>query len=620
MIPPDHPLKQPLAERLQHTLPGRLAIFAHGWPERPAIREKWRGLWREYSWREYAVQARACAESLQALGLGAGDRVAIISDNRPEWMFADLGAQAIGALSAGIYTTNPAADVAYVLNHCRARVLIAEDQEQVDKVLASPEELPHLEKVVYLEAEGVSQYDDPRLVHWPDFVRDALQRLQAESLEPWHDTLAAIDPRQASVIIYTSGTTGKPKGVLLSPHNMLSLSSVYLEELGGSPDDTLLSYLPLCHIAEKIFSQLTPLTSGALVHFGESIDTVKQDLTEVSPTVFLGVPRIWEKLAAGVDVAIKNTSPEKRALYTWALAIGERAFDLEATGQPVPPGLRLQRRLAEVLVLRALRDRLGLARVRLAFSGAAPIAPELLRWLHAIGVPVMEGYGLSETGGISTINRLDNFRLGTVGQPATGVEVRLADDGEVLVRGDNIFLGYLDNEEATRETLDDEGWLHTGDIGSFDDEGFLRITGRKKEIFVTAGGKNIAPAKIENAMKTSPYIKEIAAIGDGRHFISALISIDGDMVGDWASRRGVAYTSYEDLTRKPEVHKLIDEEVRRINDEMLARVEQVRAFRLLPKELHQDDGEVTATQKLKRNVVEQKYAALVNEIYTQRAA
>jgi long-chain acyl-CoA synthetase len=612
----DHPFRSELCRRIGHTLPGRVATFAHYWPERCALREKQLGRWREYSWREYLLRVNAFAEALRAHHITAGDRIGIIADNCPEWLFADIGAQSLGVLAAGIYTTNPPADVAYVLNHCRARILVCEDQEQVDKVVHGPEPLPHLERIVVLDAAGTRDYEDPRLIKWDDFLAPTLEQAAAISDADLHARLARLDDRAPAVIVYTSGTTGRPKGALLSAHNMLCLSDVYVEDLGGNADDQLISYLPLCHVAEKVFSEFTPLTSGATVHFGESLDTVRQDVVEVAPTVFLGVPRIWEKLHAGVDVAIRNTTPEKRALYRWALSIAERAFAASAAGR-LSSALRAQRALADVLVLRALRERLGLGRCRLAYSGAAPIAPDLLRWFHMIGVPIMEAWGLTESCGISHVNLPGACKIGTVGKPVRGVECRLADDDEVLIRGPHIFLGYLDDEAATRTTIDSQGWLHTGDLGDIDEEGFLSIIGRKKEIIITAGGKNLSPAKIENALKTSPYIKEAAAIGDGRPFISALIQIEADLVGDWATRQGLAFSGYEDLTCKHEVKQMIEREVQRAN-EQLARVEQVRAFRLMPQELHEDYGEVTATQKLKRNVVADKYARLIDDMYGSR--
>jgi long-chain acyl-CoA synthetase len=619
-----HPFHSELCKRIGHTLPGRLAVFAHHWPGRVALREKHRGLWRPFTWREYLAQVLAVAGALEQLGLKGGDSIAIVSDNRPEWLFADLGAQALGVLSAGVYVTNPPADVAFVLNHCRARVAFCEDQEQVDKVLGSPEPLPHLARIVVLDTEGTREYSDPRLVSWEAFVAPALPAARAHAASEVHARFAALDASRPAVIVYTSGTTAQPKGALLSSAAMLSMSGTYFEELGGTPDDTLLSYLPLCHVAEKIFSQFLPLTAGATVHFGESLDTVRQDLVEVSPSIFLGVPRIWEKIHAGIEVAIRNTSPEKRALYHWALGVAVRHHQkgvgsiIGAGKMDLTPLLRFQRWLADVLVLRALRERLGLGRARLAVSGAAPIAPELLHWFHSIGVPILEGWGLSESCGISHVNLPDAFRIGTVGRALEGVDCRLGEDGEILIRGPHLFAGYLHNEDATREALNG-GWLHTGDLGAIDADGFLSITGRKKEILINAGGKNLSPARIENALKTSPYIKEAAAVADGRAYTSALIQIEGELVGDWAMRQGITYTSFEDLSARPEVVRLIDAEVRRIN-ELLARVEQVRAFRLLPKELHQDDGEMTATQKLKRRVVYLKFAALIEDMYRKGAA
>ena len=620
-----HPFRSELCRRLGHTLPGRLAVFAHHWPRRVALREKHRGLWREFTWADYLRRVMAVSEALARDGLAAGDSIAILSDNRPEWLFADLGAQALGVLSAGIYVTNPPGDVAYALNHSGARVVFCEDQEQVDKVLAAPEPLPKLQRIVVLDPEGTRDYGDPRLTTWDAFLAPGLARAAARTEADIQGQLAALDATKPAVIVYTSGTTALPKGALLSPASMLSMSGTYFEELGGSEHDTLLSYLPLCHVAEKIFTQFTPLTSGAVVHFGESLDTVRQDLVEVAPTIFLGVPRIWEKVHAGVEVAIRNTTPGKRLLYHWALRVAMRhhhfvgaASAATVAAKAAPSGLRLQRWLADVLVLRALRERLGLGRIRLAVSGAAPIAPELLHWFHAIGVPILEGWGLSESCGISHVNLPGAYRIGTVGRALKGVDCRLAADGEVLIRGPHLFSGYLHNEDATREAIVD-GWLHTGDLGEVDADGYLRITGRKKEILINAGGKNLSPAKIENALKTSPYIKEAAAVADGRAYTTALIQIEGDLVGDWAMRRGINYTSFEDLAARPEVVKLIDAEVRRIN-ESLARVEQVHAFRLLPKELHQDDGEVTATQKIKRRVVYEKFSALIEDMYRKGAA
>lgn len=380
-----------------------------------------------------------------------------------------------------------------------------------------------------------------------------------------------------------------------------------------SPEDTLLSYLPLCHVAEKIFTLFLPLQTGALVHFGESLDTVREDLREVSPTVFLGVPRIWEKMHASVVLKMQDSSWLKRTLFEWFSTRG-RAIAQRRRQGALSWWDRAVWRAGDLLVYRPLQERLGLRRCRVPVTGAAPISRDLLEWFWGVGVPVIEGYGQTECAGASHLTRPGRARLGSVGQPVPGVEQRIADDGEVLVRSDWVFAGYLHDDEATRRCVDEDGWLATGDVGVTDDDGFLTITGRKKEILITAGGKNLSPEKIENALKMSGYIKEAVAIGDGRKFVSALLHIDGDAVGDWATRQGVPYTSFEDLTKRPEVAKLIEAEVRR-SDERLAQVEQVRAFRLLPKELRQEDGELTPTQKVRRRAIHELYGDLIESMY-----
>jgi len=588
-------------QRIGHTLPGRLVCHAERSPDRVALREKDLGRWEQYSWAEYRQQVERVACVLSHWGIGSGDCVSILSDNRSEWLFCDLAIQSLGGVSTGVYQTNPPEDVAYVLNHSQAKVLFIEDQEQLDKILEIETVLPYLQQVVIFDSRGTRGYEDPRLVRWEAFQALA-DELHADFSYGFIERLEKLDADAPAMIIYTSGTTGTPKGAMLSANNVLPQAELSIVELDIGPDDTVLSYLPLCHVAEKIFSLFLPLTIGITVHFGESLETVQVDLREVSPTVFLGVPRIWEKMHASVQIKMTDASWLKKKLYHWAVRIGRTNTS----------GIKLW--LADMLVLRALRERIGMAKCHQPVSGAAPVAPELLQWFHAIGVKINEGYGLSESTGLSHANRRGAQKLGSVGPPVGNVECRIADDGEVLIRGSNIFLGYLHNDEATAETIDTEGWLHTGDIGSLDDDDFLTITGRKKEIMITAGGKNLSPQKIENALKTSIYIKEAASLGDARKFVAALIQIEVDAVGDWASRKRIPYTSFEDLSAKTEVVQLIDEEIRRLNDS-LARVEQVRAFRLLPKELHQDDGELTATQKLRRKIVYEKFAHLIDDIY-----
>ena len=596
------------------TLPRCLEHFATQWPEQTALREKQLGVWQEISWSEYAQAVRATARILWEWGVRAGDHVAILADNRPEWLYVDLATQSLGACSVGIYQTNPAADVAYVLNHSGAKLVFVEDQEQVDKCIEIQNETPHVSRVVMFDPRGTRHYADVRLEKWANVLAQG-ETLLATNPSWYQEHLAKMDAKAPAMVIYTSGTTGQPKGAIISNHNVLNLAREAGDMLQTTRYDSLLSYLPLCHVAEKIFTLFLPLTSGAVVHFGESIETVQQDLAEVSPTVFLGVPRIWEKMHAQVTLKMQDASWLKRALYNFFLPRGVAIAKRGSTSK-ISVWERIILKLGDLTVYRPLQERLGLRRCRLPVSGAAPISPELLHWFHGMGVPIAEGYGQTESTGVSHMTRPGEERIGTVGKLIPGMECHIATDGEILLRGDAVFCGYLHDEGATARTVDEDGWLHTGDIGAEDEDGYLRITGRKKEIIITAGGKNLSPEKIENSLKNSAYIKEAVAIGDARKFVSALILIDYHAVSDWAVRRGIAHTSLEDLVGHPEINSLIDAEVEKGNQH-LARVEQVRAFRLFEKELHQDDGELTATQKVRRSAITSKYQSMIETIYTR---
>jgi long-chain acyl-CoA synthetase len=600
------------AEVLDRTLPGRLAKHARERGGRVAIREKNLGVWHEQTWRAYYDHVRATARMLWELGVRPGDHVGILSDNRSEWLYADLGAQSIGARAVGIYQTNPPSDVAYILNDSRAVILFCEDQEQVDKAVEIAGDTPSVKHVVVFDPRGTRTIDDPRLIRWAELLGRGFELLEGDP--DWLDQhLEALDPAAPSMVVYTSGTTGPPKGAMLSSANVVGLSSAFADQMGLDENDTVLSYLPLCHVAEKVLTFFFPMATGAIVHFGESIDTVQTDLREVSPTVFLGVPRIWEKTHSSVTVKMQNSSWLKRTLYRYFTGKGQEIGRKRLAGSV---GLwdRVVWKTGDLLVFRPLQERLGLRNCVLPISGAAPISADLLRWFHGVGIPIYEGYGQTECGGASHFNAPGNIEIGSVGTILPTLEHKVDDTGEVLVRGPSVFCGYLNRPDATAETIDDDGWLHTGDVGEIDDRGFLRITGRKKEIIITSGGKNLSPEKIENALKTSPYVKEAIAIGDGRKFISALIQIEYDTVGNWATRQKIPYTSFPDLASRPDVVKLISGEVDKAN-ELLARVEQVRAFRLLPKELNQDDGELTATQKVRRKACHEAFSDLIESIY-----
>jgi long-chain acyl-CoA synthetase len=578
-----------------------------------ALREKRLGVWRELTWREYHDHVRATACALAELGVRTGDHVAILSDNRPEWLYADLAAQALGARGVGIYQTSPPADVAYILRDSGSAVLFCEDQEQVDKAVAIAAETPSVRHVVVFEPRGCEDTGDPRIRRWDDVLARGQGLAANEPARAWQERLAALDPAAPSMVVYTSGTTGPPKGALLSAKNVLAAARMFDREVGHGPDEAVLSYLPLCHVAEKFLSLFLPLETGAIVHFGEALETVQADLREVSPTLFLGVPRIWEKLSAQVAVKMADASWLPRMLFGF---FSKRGAAIAARRRTGTAGVldRVLWRLGDLLVFRPLQERLGLRRCRRAISGAAPIAPELLAWYHGIGIPILEVYGQTECAGLSHVNRPGEDRIGTVGPALPEVEVRIAGDGEVLVRGPNVFCGYLNQPAATAEAVDADGWLHTGDLGEIDADGYLAITGRKKDIIITAGGKNLSPEKIENALKASPFIKEAISIGDRRRFVTALVQIELDSVGDWATRRGLPYTSYADLAAKPEVLALVGGVIDAAN-EKLAPVEQVKAFRILPRELSQDDGELTATQKVRRRELAAAFGGLIEDMY-----
>jgi long-chain acyl-CoA synthetase len=591
------------------TLPGQLVQRAAAHPARVAMRKKYLGRWREYTWEEYERRAAHVGLGLLELGVPPGDRVAIHSENRPAWLLADMGIQGIGAVTVGIYPTSPAAEVEYLLSHSESVVLVAEDEEQLDKALAVRKNLPNLRRIVVVDTRGVRDLDDPMLLTFAD-----LERLgQRRALEEWRERVAALDPEAPAVIVYTSGTTGPPKGAMISHGNLVAAGRVFLEVYDTSPDDEVLSYLPLCHIAERLVSGIDALAAGYIVNFGEGGESFMADLQEVQPTFFLGVPRVWEKMLAGVQIRMNDASFLKRLLYRFWVKQGARLARKRMHGR-LNPIDRVVAALGWVLLFRSLRQKLGLGRVRVALSGAAPIAPQVLAFFWSLGVNVREGYGQTEGTALATGMPGDDVRIGTVGCALPGVELRIADDGEILVRGPGVFLGYFRNEEATRETVDAEGWLHTGDVGELDDDGYLTITDRKKDIIITAGGKNISPSEIENRLKVSPYIREAIVIGDRRKYLTALIGIESDTVGDWATRRHIGYTTYRDLSSKPEVRQLVQEVVDEVNTE-LAQVETIKRFELLGKELDHEEGELTATQKVKRAAIAQEFSDLIEAMY-----
>lgn len=597
-----------------NSLPARVRDIAVARPDKVALREKVFGVWEETTYSGYWEMVQVVGAALAELGVGRADKVAIHSENRKAWVWSELGAHAIQAVSVGIYPTNPASEVAYILRHSETRVLIAEDQEQVDKALAVKDDLPDLQRIVYIEPRGLSQYDDPLLLSWDDFIELGKGRLAAEP-NTVTDLVDAIDPETLACLVYTSGTTGPPKGAMLSHRNLIWVMDNIIEQLVGIENDRIeyLSYLPLCHIFEKLFTVAVGLATEATVNFAESIDTVAQDLVEVQPTIFVAVPRIWEKMQAGVIIRMADASWLKRAMYKLAFATGSKNADrlLEKGSRGLWGGAL--HGVFHVLAYRSLREKLGLRYCEVAFSGAAPIAPEVLKFFMSLGVPIREGYGMTENVGYASANREGRVKIGTVGEPYPESNLKLDDDGEILVKHPGVFMGYFKSPEATAQTIDSEGYLHTGDIGEWDGD-HLKIVDRKKDIIITSGGKNIAPSEIENKLKVSPFIKEAIVLGDNRKFVSALIGIEFDTVSNWALRRGIAFTTYRDLSEKPEVRELVKRVVNDVNED-LANVEAVKQFRLIPKELDHEDGELTATQKVKRSEIAARFGELIVDIY-----
>jgi long-chain acyl-CoA synthetase len=586
-----------------------------------ALRDKHLGVWREWTWADYWDHVELVGHAFLALGVEPGDRVAIHSENRPEWLLADVGAMAVRAACVGIYPTNPAAEVAYLLADSGATVLVAEDQEQVDKALSVLDEAPDLRRIVHLESRGIRhRYDHEQLMSWEDFLEMGRQH-RAEHPDAVAQRLAEQRSDDLATLIYTSGTTGPPKGVMLTVANVEFAIRILAEEGAFTdpppgPDDLMLSYLPLSHVAERIFTTWFNAASGTQVNFAESIETVPQNLREVQPTVLFGVPRIWEKLLASVEIRLAGASWLKRKVASFWLGVADRiGSTLVETGGVHTARTRLLYAVGHVFFYRALKDRLGMRKVRYAASGAAPIAPEVLRFFMGIGVPMHEVYGMTENAAVATANRPGRVRLGTVGEAHPGVEVRIDEEtGEILTRHDGVFAGYWRKPEATAEVLDPDGWLHTGDVGEWVDGTHLKITDRMKDIIITAGGKNISPSQIENDLKASPYIKEAIVIGDGRKYLTALIGIELDTVGEWAQRRQLGYSTYRDLSAKPEVVDLVRGVVDDTNSRF-AQVEGIKDFRMLPKELDHEDGELTATQKVKRSAITDMFGDTVEEMY-----
>lgn len=584
------------------TIPARFLVHANARGDAPC----WMGhdgqAWKPTSWSQAGQRVRQMARALIAAGVQPGDRVCVLGFNREAWVVADMAAMAVGGVPAGIYETCSGEEIAWIVKHAGARLLFVENEELLGRVSAARPDMPDLERIVLFP--GVTGDPAAGVDTWEEF-QAAAGSVTEEELDR---RLAALRADAPATFIYTSGTTGPPKAVMLSHENLAWTAAQAVEMTRLGPADSTVSYLPLCHIAEQIFTIHGPATAGSAVWFARSRESLLQDLKDAQPTVFLGVPRVWEKMHEALSAKLAQATGFKASLVRWGMDVARRVHAARNAGKAVELWLDLQHRLATRLLFSKVKPAIGLGRARFCVSGAAPIAPEVLEFFTGLDLTVHEVYGQSEGSGPSSFNQPGQTRFGTVGRAFPGVELAIAPDGEVLVKGPNVFLGYFNDEAATAETLQ-EGWLHSGDLGSLDEEGYLRITGRKKEILITAGGKNISPANIEGMLKALPLVSQAVLIGDRRRFVSALLTLDPEAVKRALGGR---------LPEEPMADAALMEEIQRgidVVNARLARVEQVRKFTILAGELTVEGGELTPTMKVKRRVVEQRYAEQIEAMY-----
>jgi long-chain acyl-CoA synthetase len=589
--------------RVAETTPSRLFAQAAKRPGNAAYYEKVDGEYRPTTWAEYASHVRRAARALIASGVRRGDRITILGFNRPEWVILDVATMAIGGAPAGIYTTSSPEEVQYIAHHAEAPLILVENKDQLDKVLTVRSALPDLKWIVTMR--GAAPVDDPMVLGWEDFLAmgDGVDDSEVDT------RVAALEPDQVATLIYTSGTTGPPKGVMLTHENIMWTSDAAIPGVfDASADDSSVSYLPLSHIAEQMFSIHIPIKLGWPIYFAESIDNLLDNLKEARPTVFFAVPRVWEKFHAGVAAELGHATGVKARLASWSQKVGREATALRNRGDGLSAGLKAKMAVAGVVHKKVQRG-IGMDRARFCAVGAAPISKEILEFFAGFDLTIYEVYGQSEGTGPTTFNRPGKTKFGTVGPAFPGDEVKIADDGEILVRGGNVFAGYFKNPEATAETVMD-GWLHSGDLGAFDDEGFLTITGRKKDIIITAGGKNVAPKDIEAAIKDNLLVSEAVLVGDRRKFLTALVTLDPERAAEYCEENGITAPPHQSEEIRREIQATVD-----ALNKTLARVETVKRFTILSRELSIQDGELTGTLKVKRNVVTEHFGDEIEAMY-----
>ena len=595
------------------TLPQILRRNAATLHRKPAMREKDRGIWQPYSWQLYWDETRALALGLAAAGFAAGDKLAVIGENRPRLYFAQLAAMCLGGVAVPAYQDAIASELAYVLDHAEVSVVIAEDQEQVDKVLSVRDRLPHLKLIVYDDPRGLGDYAESQLESF-EAVTEAGRAFGTTHPGYVEAIVDAGKPGDLCLFSYTSGTTSRPKGVMLSHANLLSASDALAKADDVRQSDDHIAYLPMAWIGNSLLSMALHVWVGFTCNYPEKPETLLRDLRELGPTIALAPPRFWENTLTAVLVRAADASPLKRSLFNCFRRIAERAESRRGAGQAVPLGLRLGVAIGEVLIYGPLRDQLGLRRTRWAYTGGAPLGADTFRFFRAVGINLKQVYGATELAGLCSVQADREVDPDTVGRPFAGTELRIAENGEVQVRSTAVFQGYYKQEEATRGALTEDGWLRTGDAGFIDRRGHLVIIDRARDVGKLADGTAYAPQFLENKLKFSPFIGEVVAFGDSRPFVAAIVAIDPTTVGNWAERNNLAYTSFQDLCAKTEVADLVREEIRKCNA-VLPEAVQIRRFLVLNKEFDADDDEITRTRKIRRGFVAEKYAAVVDAIY-----
>ncbi len=597
----------------QHdTLPKFLVRNAQIWPNRPAIREKDFGIWQTYTWSDYYRQVKEFALGLRELGFERGDTLGIIGDNRPQLYWAMAAAQCLGGLPVPLYQDSIAKEVQHILNHAEVKIVMAEDQEQVDKISDLKEDIPKVEKIIYDDPRGLRSYDTSALL---SFIRVQEMGREVAQKEPdlFENIVAEGKGEELAIIPYTSGTTALPKGVMLTHSNLVSAAELFMQVQPIYEKDEFMAYLPMAWIGDHLLTHVFNLVSGATTNCPESPRTVQRDIKEIGPTSLFAPPRIWENLVSQTQVKVEDSDWIKRKLGNYFISLGMRVAEQQMKKEPVAMLDRLLYPIGEPLVYGPLRDHLGLRRIRFALTAGAAVAPEILLFFRGLGVNMKQLWAMTETSALGTLHRDGDVNPESVGPPVTGFEVKISEDGELLVKGPNITPGYFKNPEATAETFH-EGWLRTGDAAIVDPDGHVVIVDRVKDVSKLIDGTIFAPQYVENKLKFSPYIKEAVSLGDDEHFVTAMLNIDLDVVSNWAEKQRIPYGGYMDLAQKPEVYNLMHQEIKRINAKLAPEL-RVKRFLVLHKELDPDDEEITRTRKVRRGFIAKKYAEIKEALY-----